>query len=46
MNLQLSIFASNPRDEPSRLCEIQTHSAKDRLETHGQLSPLKQPVDD
>jgi hypothetical protein len=46
MNLQFSIFASYPRDEPSRLCEILTHPAKDRLETHGQLSPLDQHIDD
>jgi hypothetical protein len=46
MNLELSMFASYPRDETSRLCEIQTHPAKDRLETHGQLSPPDQHIDD
>lgn len=46
MNLQFSIFASYPRDEPSRLCEIQTHPAKDLLETYGLRSPPDQDVDD
>ncbi|HEX7568029.1 MAG TPA: hypothetical protein VF355_05625 [Anaerolineaceae bacterium] len=46
MNLQLSMFASYPGDEPPRLREILTQPAKDLLEIQGQLFPSVQDVGD